>query len=87
MPGRGEVVFRSGVALTGVKRTLVDCIIWGTDSSMIRQALKNAIEQRLITAEQLQEEAVERDKVGARGMVERALEDAGVEASIGDLVA
>ena len=85
MPMRGEIAFRSGVAVTGVKRTLVDCVMWGTDSSMMRQAIKNAIEQRLVSVEGLREEATGREKVGARGMLERALEDAGVEVGVGEL--
>lgn len=85
-PSRSDIASRAGVEITGVCRTLVDCILWGTESGMIRQALQTAFSKRLITAEQLRKEMESRNKIGSRELVERALEESGVEKSVEGII-
>jgi hypothetical protein len=78
-PEPNSITTLAGVESTDVKRTLVDCIIWGTESGMVRQAIQEATRQGLVSTGQLRAEALGRDKIGAREMVERALRSLGRE--------
>jgi predicted transcriptional regulator of viral defense system len=75
-PATSEILHRRGVLLTGVERTLIDCILGATEGSMIRQALRNAFRERLTSPERLRAAAARRRQVSAVAVVERAIKDA-----------
>lgn len=77
----GEVVQRFGVRITSPARTIVDAAEVGTDPSVIVEAVARALEEGLLTAEELGRTVEDRSR-RVRKLIERAIGEAGRRAPV-----
>jgi predicted transcriptional regulator of viral defense system len=77
----GEIVWRFGVRITSPTRTIVDAAETGTEPSVILEAVGRALDEGLLTADELRQTAEDRPK-RVRRLIERSIEEAGRRAPV-----